>query len=97
MTSKSHRMGLRYKPMAFTEQGLQEKNTKEITCRMKGGESPQAIMFYQFHLETDKGEKRFNSVFFARFSEAPKSGTPMAGSALRSDKRKRDKKIREIL
>jgi hypothetical protein len=42
---------------------------------MKGGESPQAIVFYQFLPETDKGEKRFNFACSAYSSEAPQSGT----------------------
>jgi len=57
---------------------------------MKGGESPQAIVFYQFLPETDQGEKRFNFACSAYSSEAPQSGTPMSGSVLRSDKRARD-------
>jgi len=46
-----------------------------MTYLRKGGESPQAIMFYQFPDETDKGEKRLNSASSAGFSEAPQSGT----------------------
>ena len=36
--------------------------------------SPQATVFYQFHREADKGEKRFNSACSACFSEPSQGG-----------------------